>query len=55
MRRDNWHSLGALLAVTIAVAETAIRTSTTLAAIVIGTIALALLWWYLARRDRRRD
>lgn len=55
MWRDNWHSLGALLAVTIAVAETAIRTSTTLAAIVIGTIALVLLWWYLVRRDRRRD
>jgi hypothetical protein len=55
MWQDNRHSLGALLAVTIAVADTAIRTSITLATIVIGALALVLLWWYLVQRDRRRD
>ena len=54
MWRDNWQSLGVLLAVTVSVADTAIRTSTTLATIVIGTAALVVLWWYLSR-DRRRD
>ena len=55
MRRDNWQALGALLVMTIAIADTALRTSSTLAAIVVGTGALVLLWWYLVKRDRRGD
>jgi len=55
MWHDNWRDFGPLLAVATAVADTAIRTSATLAIIVIGTAALVLLWWYLVRRDRRRD
>jgi hypothetical protein len=35
--------------------ERAFRTSTTLATVVIGAVALVVLWWYLVVRDRRDD